>query len=181
MRTTAVCHARGFPLTTAVGLVAVTLTLAATSCGNDVSGVRIDGAWARTSPMAATNGVVYATLTADADDELVRVDVDASVAATVEMHETVTAGDLAGGIGDTTMPMTGSETTTPMSGEMTMRPVEAIALPAGTAVELRPGGLHVMLLDLVAPLTVGESVAVTFVFRDAGEVTIDVPVRDGAP
>jgi len=44
---------------------------------------------------------------------------------------------------------------------MEMRAVESIALPAGKTVELKPGGYHVMLIDIVKPLSKGDSVPVT--------------------
>ena len=50
---------------------------------------------------------------------------------------------------------------------MRMRQVPAIALPAGKTVELKPGGFHVMLLDLKQQVKAGDSVALTLVFQDA--------------
>ena len=44
---------------------------------------------------------------------------------------------------------------------MQMRAVEALALPAGQTVELKPGGYHVMLIGLVKPLAKGEKVPIT--------------------
>ena len=64
---------------------------------------------------------------------------------------------------------------------MTMRPVDAIALPAGKAVTLEPGGYHIMLEDLVAPLEVGKEITVTLTFDTAGTREITVPIRDDAP
>ena len=40
-------------------------------------------------------------------------------------------------------------------------------LPAGKTVELKPGGFHVMLMDLKAPLAADSSVPVTLIFQDA--------------
>ncbi|MCB0984900.1 MAG: copper chaperone PCu(A)C, partial [Ilumatobacter sp.] len=82
---------------------------------------------------------------------------------------------------DTTMGMDmGTDDTMP-SGEMTMQQVEFIELPAGTAVELKPGGYHVMIIGLVNPLEVGQTIQITLVFEKAGEITIDVPVLEEAP
>jgi copper(I)-binding protein len=54
-----------------------------------------------------------------------------------------------------------------MDGEvMTMRPAGAIDLPAGKTVEFKPGGLHLMLMDLKQPLAAGSSVPVTLVFKN---------------
>ena len=74
----------------------------------------------------------------------------------------------------------GSETTMPM-GQMTMQQVDSIELPAGEAVSLAPGGYHVMLFELAAPLEVGTSITVTLTLSTAGTITVDVPVLDEAP
>jgi hypothetical protein len=59
---------------------------------------------------------------------------------------------------------------------MTMRAVDAVALPAGSTVEFRPGGYHVMLIDLVKPLAKGDSVPVTLtvVGKDGRKATLEV-------
>jgi len=61
---------------------------------------------------------------------------------------------------------------------MKMREVKMIEVPANGSVELKPGGLHLMFMDIKAPLKAGESVAVKLKFQKAGEVEIKVPVRD---
>ena len=63
-------------------------------------GITVEGAWARTSPMMASAGAAYMTLTSSVDDRLTGVAVDAGIAATVELHETVMAGDMGGGMTD---------------------------------------------------------------------------------
>src|SRR5690606_21752438 len=113
----------------------------------------IAGAWARTSPSLATAGAAYAELT-DARDHphaLIGVSVDPSVADRAELHETAPADDdqdddaTGGGHG---------------GGMMHMRAVEEIPVPAGGTAVLEPGGYHVMLLDLAAPLEVGDTVEI---------------------
>lgn len=169
----------------AVG-VALTLALGLAACGDSdgTSGtttslaptaeVEIAGAWARTSPAETTKGVVYLeiTNTGDLDDALIAGAVDPAVAARVELHETVVAG---GNLGDET-PTTG------MGGEMMeMREVDQIAIPAGATVSLEPGGLHIMLIDLAAPLEAGTTVEVTLTFEEAGDEVVTAEVRDTAP
>ena len=70
-------------------------------------------------------------------------------------------------------------------GVMKMRPVDALELPAGKAVALTPGGLHVMLMDLKAPLVKGGSVPMTLVLQDTkgvqSKVEISLPVDTAAP
>ena len=48
---------------------------------------------------------------------------------------------------------------------MKMRPLPALDLPAGQAVELKPGGYHIMLLDLKQPVAQGGTVPLTLVFE----------------
>ncbi|MFD1198728.1 copper chaperone PCu(A)C [Brucella gallinifaecis] len=57
-------------------------------------------------------------------------------------------------------------------GVMTMRLLdEGIALPAGASVDLQPGGKHLMLFNLDAPLKVGDKVRIKLVFERAGAIT----------
>lgn len=161
-------------------------------------GIVIADAWARQSPMGTSAGAIYVTITSPVDDELVGASVPTSVAGTTEIHETVMAeGDgsttteamdesmdetttttAAGGMGD------GTETT--MAGgmgdggeSMTMQPVDSIELPAGETVKLEPGGYHIMLLDLVEPLEVGQEIELTLSFEVAGDRTVTAEVREG--
>jgi hypothetical protein len=60
---------------------------------------------------------------------------------------------------------------------MRMRQVKDIALPAGGALELKPGGLHLMFMNIKAPLTAGETVPVKLKFAKAGEVEVKMPVN----
>lgn len=60
---------------------------------------------------------------------------------------------------------------------MRMRAVDAIEIPAGQTVALRPGGLHIMLVGLSRPLREGETVPLTLRFERAGEVRVDLAVQ----
>ncbi len=62
-------------------------------------------------------------------------------------------------------------------GMMKMRQIESIAIPAGGKTELKPGGLHVMLIDLKQALQEGETVSVTLVFEDGSRKDVRAPVR----
>ena len=60
---------------------------------------------------------------------------------------------------------------------MKMRQVKDITVPAGGSVELKPGGLHLMFMNIKAPLAAGESVPVKLKFAKAGEVEVKLPVN----
>jgi periplasmic copper chaperone A len=173
--------------------VGVGAGLVVASCGDDTDdaasgsssdAITIEGAWARTSPMMADAGAAYLTITSETDDALLSASVDAGVAAKVELHETkmvetemdMSATTVAGMESEAT-PMTGN-TTAPA---MEMVPVDRVELPAGEAVALAPGGLHIMLLGLAAPLELEQTFTLTLTFADAGAVDVMVTVRDDAP
>lgn len=62
-------------------------------------------------------------------------------------------------------------------GMMSMRRAEAFDIPAGGALALERGGKHIMLIGLTGGLAAGEVVPVTLTFENAGEVTVDFPVK----
>ena len=66
-------------------------------------------------------------------------------------------------------------------GMMKMSAVNRVALPANKTVELKPGGYHIMMMDLAQPLREGDTVPLTLTFEDkAGKkqmVEVKAPVR----
>ena len=151
------------------------LTLFATSCGSSTSSTdteapdttvvvtettfTVDGAWARTSPMESTVGVVYMNITPSADDALVGASVDMAIAGMTQVHETTTAAD----------------------GSMGMQEIASIPMTAGTPLALVSGGFHIMLMKLAKPLETGTSIAVTLTFESGATTIVDVPVLTEAP
>jgi copper(I)-binding protein len=60
---------------------------------------------------------------------------------------------------------------------MRMREVQAIELAPGSKTELKPGGYHIMLMDLAGPLKAGDRFPLTLVFEKAGEITVHIMVE----
>jgi copper(I)-binding protein len=60
---------------------------------------------------------------------------------------------------------------------MRMRPVRDIPIAPGTTVELRPGGFHIMMIGLTAPMQQGGRVPLTLRFERAGEVQVELAVE----
>lgn len=137
----------------------VDTTVAAQSSMPATPKITVTGQWARQSPMATDMGAAYLTINTDIDDELVGAMVDTSIAMMTQVHETVM------GEGDS----------------MKMQEVEKIDVVAGTPTELKPGGYHVMLMQLVKPLELGTEISVTLKFTKAGDVVVTVPVLEEAP
>jgi periplasmic copper chaperone A len=110
-------------------------------------------AYARATAAGQPAGGGFLTLVnAGADDRLVSASSEA--AASVELHMMSMKGDV-----------------------MQMRQVDAIAIKAGQTVELKPGGYHLMLMGLKAPLKAGGSFPLKLRFERAGEVTVIVKVE----
>lgn len=91
-------------------------------------------------------GVTFCKITNHSTEDRKLVSVSSDVAETVEMHDHVMEGDI-----------------------MKMRKVEDIALPAGNTTELKPGGLHIMLINTKQPLKVDDSFMLQF-HLDNGEI-----------
>ncbi|NUY55867.1 copper chaperone PCu(A)C [Salinivibrio sp. EAGSL] len=64
-----------------------------------------------------------------------------------------------------------------VDGMMEMRQIAQILVPKGEQVILKPGGLHVMLFDLVKPLEVGEHISLTLTTADGHTLTKQIPVK----
>ena len=125
-----------------------------------VGPLKIGHLWARATPPAAKVGGGYLSVenTGPEPDRLIGGSTEA--AARLEIHET----SLADGI-------------------MRMREkTDGVAIPPGAKVELKPSALHLMLVDLKAPLKQAEKVKATLVFARAGSVTVELQVQGvGAP
>jgi len=134
-------------------------TVASTDTKPTTPKITVSGQWARTSPMATDMGAAYMTINSDMDDELLSAKVDMSIAMMTQIHETVMSDD----------------------GAMKMQEVEKIDISAGTPTELKPGGYHVMLMQLKSPLKTGSTISVTLTFAKAGDIVVDVPVQEEAP
>lgn len=61
-------------------------------------------------------------------------------------------------------------------GILMMAPTDELDLPAGTTVELHPGGSHIMLEGLQGPLTAGSTVEVSLEFARSTPIAMEVPV-----
>lgn len=119
--------------------------------------VTVEDAWVRATVPGQPVAAAYLKIRSAQTAKLVAV--RAPVTARAEIHE---------------MRMEG--------GIMRMRPVTRLALPAGKTVELKPGGYHLMLMDIVKPLRPGEVVPITLVIegpdRRRQEVKIEAGVRE---
>ncbi|REJ04147.1 copper chaperone PCu(A)C [Microbacterium bovistercoris] len=117
--------------------------------------VTIEDAWAK----AADDGMtaVFGTLVNKGGDDTTVVSAQTEAAEMTELHETVQND----------------------AGEMTMRPIEGgLPLAHDAKAVLEPGGDHIMLMGLTAPLKAGDEVTVTLTFSDDSTYEFTAPVKD---
>jgi|SRR5476649_648936 copper(I)-binding protein len=119
--------------------------------------VTIREPWVRGTVHGQKATGAFMQLTASESASLVAV--ESPVAGSVEIHEMKLENDI-----------------------MKMRPIPRLDLPAGKAVELKPGGYHMMLMDLKQPLKKGESVPIMLRFEDRDKkirtIEVNAEVRD---
>jgi periplasmic copper chaperone A len=117
-------------------------------------------AWVRSTVAQQRATGLFAQITHPKGARLVGV--SSPLAGVVEIHEMAMDGDV-----------------------MRMRQIAALDLPAGQRVALRPGGFHVMLMDLKQQLKPGETVPITLVFEGADKkretLQIKAPVKATGP
>ncbi|BCB21794.1 copper chaperone PCu(A)C [Bosea sp. ANAM02] len=116
--------------------------------------LKIGHPWSRATPAGAKVGGGYLSIenTGSAADRLVSVSVP--FAARSEIHEMAVK-----------------------DGIMTMRPLEqGVELPAGKTIEFKPGGYHIMFMELKQPLKQGEMMKGTLTFEKAGTVDVEFKV-----
>ncbi len=155
------------------------LSFGAAACGSD-DAITVNDPWARSSPAMVTMGAAYMQIAAPAGDTLIGVTVPASIADHAEIHEMVPAAeaDSSMDMGDDSSMEIGDHSSMDM-GAMVMQQIMSLDLPAGETVELKPGGYHVMLIDLASPLEIGSTFDLTLDFETADDMVVSVEVREG--
>ena len=156
-----------------LAILAVAMMIA--GCGSSaraVAELTIDGAWARSTPPGATQGVVYLRITSPIDDALVAARVSHQIAHGVKIHDVMgTAG---------TSPMANMPQMAE-DGEMAMVPIDSVALQPGVPVVFKPGGKHFILSPLAKPLVSGDHFTLTLWFASGNSRPVDVLVTDNPP
>ncbi len=119
--------------------------------------LKIDHPWARPTVAGQSTGGGYLSVHNSGSKTDRLLGARSPAAAAVEVHEMRMEGDV-----------------------MRMREIKALELPVGKLVTLAPGGLHLMLVGLKAPLKVGDKVPVTLRFEAAGEIDVVFHVENKA-
>jgi copper(I)-binding protein len=116
--------------------------------------ISVSDPFAREVPPGAPASASFMTLDNMSDQAIKLVLADSEVAKIVELH-----------------------THTNDNGVMRMRKVEFIEIPANGQTVLKPGGLHIMLIDPISDLKTGQTVSVKLQFEDGSTKQVDMPVK----
>ena len=108
----------------------------------------------REVPNVAVATAAFMTLKNTSDEDVFLVSAKSSVANTVELH-----------------------THNMSNGVMKMRQVEQITIPANSSVQLKPSGLHIMLIELTQDLTKKTRVPLELIFKDGSSLKIEAPIK----
>lgn len=137
---------------------AIVLPLAVAAAGTTGS-VSVSRIWARATPAGAKVGAAYLELKGGESSGDTLVSVVSPSAGRVELHST-----------------------TEVDGVMRMRRLDAVAVGPGETRVFKPGGDHIMLLDLKAPLVAGGRLSLTLTFAKRGDVPVEATIEPlGAP
>lgn len=110
--------------------------------------------WSRETPQGAKVAAGYLKIVNSGSEADRLVAVSGEIAGRSEIHEMAVDG----------------------KGVMTMRPVDGVEIPAGGEVELKPGGYHIMFLELKDAKKKGERFAGSLTFEKAGTVEVEFAV-----
>lgn len=113
----------------------------------------IDHPWARATAVTAKNGAVFMKIDNKGSGGDKLISASGQVADMIQLHTNIDD-----------------------NGVMKMREVKAIDVGPGKSVELKPGGYHVMLIGLKAPLKEGDSFPLKLMFEKAGAVEVTVKI-----
>jgi periplasmic copper chaperone A len=129
----------------------LTLTLGACIASNQP--IKISQSWARAA--AEGNSACYFIVESRGSEDYL-LSADSNIAARIEIHRSMMMED----------------------DMMKMEKIERLELLPEVPVVFEPGGYHIMLIDLHAPLVAGEEFQVTLQFENAGEIKINVPIKN---
>lgn len=148
------------------GLAAAVLLAVASlgGCASETSGegnavttagdLSVEGPWV-VAPAAPNVTGAFATLVNAGADDVTLVSASSPIAGLVQVHETVSDGKV----------------------ERMQEVAGGLTVPAGGSVVLKPGGYHVMLMQLKEVPAPGGTVELTFTFSDGTKITVNAPVR----
>lgn len=121
-----------------------------------IGALKIEGGWTRATAEGAKVAAGYLTISNPGSTPDTLVSVETAIAGKSEIHEMTTSDE----------------------GVMRMRRLpDGLEIPAGGSAVLKPGGTHLMFLDLKGPLKEGANIFVKLIFKSGAQGEVSLPVK----
>ena len=130
-------------------------TLFVSACGSSSGELTVQDAWARPASKGE-NGAIYFVIENGTDSHNALIGASTDIASAAEVH----------------MSMQNDQ------GVMTMSMQDSVQIMPGENITFKPGGLHVMLVDLKQDLKVGDTFTLTLSFEKSGDITLEIQVKE---
>lgn len=137
-----------------LGLLVLVVAGVAAAADTAADKVEISDAWARAMPPMQPTSAMFLTLKNNDSVDHALVAADSDVARSVELHTHIMK-----------------------DGVARMRQIKKLEIPAGSSASMAPGGHHIMMIGLHAPLKEGETLNAKLTFEDGSSKDIVVPIR----
>lgn len=135
-------------------IIGLTTLSSFAALANQADHIQIENPFAREVPPTAMASASFMTLKNNSTETIKLVSADSTVAQKVELHEH-----------------------TNDNGVMKMRQIPNIEIPAQGETQLKPGGLHIMLINLNQGIKAGDQVKVELTFEDGSHKSVEMPVK----
>lgn len=137
-------------------VLVVTAFFMVNSYADDVSkDIFVSNAWVQAMPPSQKTTAAYMVITNNSPKEIILTSASSDIAGATEIHQM-----------------------SDMNGMMNMAMVSNVRIPALGRVVLKPGGFHIMLINLKKPVNKGDIVPITLHFQDGGSIMVMGNVRD---
>jgi periplasmic copper chaperone A len=136
-------------------IIAIALSVTSLCCSAELT---VTNAWVKLAPPSASVNAAYLQLANNGQQPQVVTQISADCCAMTMLHET-----------------------RQQQGKATMVHLEQLTIPAQSTVGLKPGGIHIMLMKPLKPLTLNDKVNLTLTFSDGSKQKIPAFVKRDAP
>lgn len=123
---------------------------------SNISALEVKNVWARASIPSSPNSAAYFEIANSSEQEFVLVSASTTVANNVELHNSFVDE----------------------KGISRMTTIDRVVVPAGSTIEFKPGGMHVMLFNLKKPLNQGDKFNLKLIIENSDPIDVECEVRN---
>jgi copper(I)-binding protein len=143
-----------FAKTLIASLLFAASALSAPAWADNAADIEVQNPFAREIPPGSPASASFMSLFNHSDSDIKLMSAESEVAKIVELH-----------------------THTHDNGVMRMRKIDSITIPANASAHLKPGGLHIMLIQPTQDLKAPKEISVTLNFADGSSKMVNMPIK----